>query len=147
MTGKTYRSEQVSMTLEEAIHSAYSDLSSLGDEMREWADNLDAGNLGATEKYQNVSDTADALENITGEEPSEIIAELTALPLTWTEDRKRGKLAGQESRAVRCSNAVAALQAAIDALREKVEAIEELASTLEEAVDNAQGVDFPGMYG
>ena len=54
-------------SVEHAISAAYSDVSDLASEMREWADNLEE-KFSGTEKYERVTEAADTLEQC--EEPS-----------------------------------------------------------------------------
>ncbi|MDE1822131.1 MAG: hypothetical protein KGI98_14925 [Euryarchaeota archaeon] len=48
----------------EAIGPDLSDLESLAEELRSWADNMDSGNLGHTSKYDEVESAASELEDI-----------------------------------------------------------------------------------
>ena len=70
--------EFVKMTDEEAVKKAqeiadkidYSEVENLTAEMTGWRDNMMGTNLEATTKYSDVSETADALEQIDCEAPS-----------------------------------------------------------------------------
>lgn len=90
-------------------------------------------------------------------EPCEVIAEaLDGKQITWSEFRKYGKRAMNLSRSDRMSNASAALTAAIDFLREALSGHEddepvaevlEKVDELESAIQECEGVEFPGMFG
>lgn len=47
----------------EIVSIAYSDLRDLRDEMQEWFDNMDANNLGHTQKAQDVETCAQQLDS------------------------------------------------------------------------------------
>jgi len=134
------------------ISSAFSELTSLAEEMREGYDNMESNGLGSTSKCERYGEAADALEGITEVEPPD---ELASLPITYTEMVNRRKGRGP-SRDVRRSNAIAILQAAIEAANEATENtdiinaevdIDTFVTDLENAVGEAEGIDFPGMYG
>lgn len=165
-----YKFEQRQTSLTAAIGDAYSELQSLRDEMREWADNLENGNLGHTDRGQRVAEAADALDNVADDEPEMELGEFDP-QITYAEqiNRRKGKPA---SRSVRCSNASSMLGAVIEALETEMEKLEEgeddvdlkeeaegddkddpkekleeLRDHLQNTVDEIDGIEFPGMYG
>lgn len=142
--------EHTDVPLADAVSTGISELQELGEEMRSWADNMESGNLGHTDKFYAVSEAAEQLEYIDEPDvPEDWIGELTVTFSTGY--KKRGT-----PRWLRRDNATAPLQAAKDALEEWLEEnsdndqvgdIEELRDALEEAVSNAEAVEFPGMFG
>lgn len=159
----SYKAEGRTGNLASVVGDAFGVLQSLRDEMREWADNLENGNLGHTQKCQDVASCADELDNVADDEP-EVPASLGDLEVTYTEMVNRRKGRGP-SRATQRDNATGMLEAAIqalDALEEQTEEAEtpeneELAEALEQeiqtlrdelqnVIDTANGAEFPGMY-
>lgn len=136
-------------TVSECIDDGLAELQSLGEEMREWADNMENGNLGATQKCQDVGAAADTLEGLdTSIEVPDSAAEEEVKYQSGSKGRSL-------SRSLRRDNAVAMLQAARDRLEElKYEAGEDSdedfdspIDSLESVISEAEGVEFPGMYG
>lgn len=140
-------------TIAEAITYAFSDVQQLADEMRSWADNMEE-KLSHTEKYDRVSECADTLEGC--EEPT-VETNLEALEVTYpvTNYGKRNP-----SRAARCGDAVAVLQAIVERLneieepeategaeRELFDNADTLRDELENTIGELESVEFPGMYG
>lgn len=138
------------------VEGAYSDLQELGSEMGEWRDNLEE-KFSSTEKYERVSEAADALEGLS--EP-DVPSELADIPIEYSEFTSTRGL----PRWARRDNAVSIIRTAIDALNErkdgdkpedveddawadKVSDIESLIDDLESIADEAENVEFPGMYG
>lgn len=137
--------EEKTMTVEEAISMGYSTISELGEEMRDWADNLEE-KFSATAKYEQVSEAADALQEHE-EFPDEVPEALNALKVTFHIYTKR-----KESRSMRRSNATAALQAVRDVLEELEDEdlkdqAEGIITALECTIDDIDAVEFPGAFG
>lgn len=143
--------------MSDAIADAYGELQCLRDEMREKAEALEE-KFSGTEKYQTCSDTVDSLDEYCDEEP-EMGSDFATMEITYHEMTKRKGC----SRALRCSNAVAALNAAKELAEEQVEELEsdedrgktgdalleELEGFVEivgNVIDSAEGLEFPGMY-
>jgi hypothetical protein len=140
------------VSLADAVSEAFSEISSLAEEMREWADNMEE-KFSATQKYETVSETADTLENIS---EVEVDTELSAVTVTLQDPKpqRRGY-----SRADRCAQACDILDACVSALEDyastddtnrtdaQAEAADELRNELDSAKSDAEGVEFPGMYG
>lgn len=148
----SYKNRSTDSTVS-AISDAISDLTSLGEECREIVDNA-SENLQQTSRIQTFDETASALEGLSEPDVPECVAEL---PITYSEQISTRKGRG-ESRAVRCANSVAVLQAAQEAVamwledetnEEHVERdeVEQLANDIEEIIGEAEGCEFPGMYG
>lgn len=148
----SYKNRSTDSTVS-AISDAISDLTSLGEECREIVDNA-SENLQQTSRIQTFDETASALEGLSEPDVPEVVAEL---PITYVEQISTRKGRG-ESRAVRCANSVAVLQAAQEAVATWLEDeaneehadrddVEQLANDLEEAISEAGSCEFPGMYG
>jgi hypothetical protein len=132
------------------ISSAFSELSGLAEEMREGFDNMESNGLGSTPKCERYGEAADALENISEVEAPDW---LSSVAITYTEMVNKRKGRGP-SRDVRRNNAVAILQAALQAAQDledfdegQEEERDEFCTELENAIGEAEGVEFPGMYG
>lgn len=160
-----YKSVDYSSDVAGAIGDAYSEFQSLRDEMSEWRDSLE-DKLSHTQKYEEVSSAADALDGFCDDEPDVPEGLDGAVKTTQQVSARKGR---GESRAVRCSNALSLLGAAIAVVEETIEKIdgeadektgelseeleeekatlEELKDHLENAAQEAEGVEFPGMYG
>lgn len=164
-TVAAYKFVQVTHTIADAVSGAYGDLQNLRDEMRDWADNLEDGNLGHTEKFDRVSECADAFDPADNE--PEIPACLEGVNVVYGEavSTRKGRSA---SRSTRCSNAVGALEAVKDAAEAKqeevrqrgadgeateakteetVDELQAFLDELDEMIDAGQSAEFPGMYG
>lgn len=148
----SYKNRSTDSTVS-AISDAISDLTSLGEECREIVDNA-SENLQQTSRIQTFDETASALEGLSEPDVPECVAEL---PITYSEQISTRKGRG-ESRAVRCANSVAVLQAAQEAVAMWLEdetneehaerdEVEQLANDIEEIIGEAEGCEFPGMYG
>ena len=157
--------------LEEAI-SWLNELEELGNDIREIVDNASGTNFENTARIQTLSDTADAIEGL--DLSPDVPSTLDDVLVSWMSEAppKRGL-----SRASRRDNAISGIQAAIDALGDIADATEPeekdhldpddwadaqktwaeeeekrndadaLRDTLQEIVDEAEGLEFPGMYG
>lgn len=134
-------------TLADAISGAFSDVTDLASEMREWADNMEE-RLSHTEKYERVSECADTLEQ-NQDEPT-VVNGLGDIEVTYSVMQHK-----QLPRWARLDNAKAAVQACIDALSDDAvkdatklaDDCDSLADALQSALDEWEGVEFPGMYG
>lgn len=141
--------------LSDAANEAYSELQSLGEEMREWADNLEE-KFSGTDKYTRVSEAADTLEGL-NEPDYPDWAGKTKVSITELIKPPR-----KQSRAYRRDQACSIIDECTAACNEWLEAheevkegadlelsgqIEQLRDDLENLKDEAEGVEFPGMYG
>jgi hypothetical protein len=112
-------------------------LEGLGSELRNWADNLPE-NLECGSKADEINEAADALEDL---DWPVVPATLADLPVVYV-----GCVGG--SRASRRDDATGALRAVVAALLASGGADEsELAADLEGVADDADLVEFPGMFG
>jgi hypothetical protein len=75
-------------SIADIVSEAFGELQSLGEEMREWADNIEE-KFSDTQKFQTVSDAAEALENLS--EP-DIPEAMNGIQITVTDlpQRRRG---------------------------------------------------------
>lgn len=168
MTKKLPKLTNHDTELGSGIDGAVSDLKELGDEMRSWYDNM-SENLQGGDKGIAVEECADALEGI--DEPN-VPDELTALAFPYTQMKPSGKKGAP--RWMRRDNAVTILECAKARLEEwielrnidldpgdedveetqeridaqaRVDEAQELVDALDTIIDDANGVEFPGMYG
>ena len=170
---KSYKPVLRTTTLSAAIADAMSELAALGEEARELVDNASEMSQG-TQRIQTFDETASALENLV--EPNiDGIGTFSDLDVEYTEQVHRSRKASP-SRAVRCGNACAMLSAAHDRLDDLIanggidewegsnvrsaigdesspsrgevfDAIGELIGELAEIISEAEGCEFPGMFG
>ncbi len=75
------KAKEVEVTLEHAVHDAFSDLEQLGEECREVVDNTPEG-LNQTQRIQTLEATADESETSQGPEVSAELAELPVWKFT-----------------------------------------------------------------
>jgi hypothetical protein len=151
----------ISTTVGAAISDGFSELLTLGEEMREICDNTPE-NLQSSSKYEEREAAADALENLSEPDVPESVADIAVNFSIMPHKRS------YVSRSDRRHEAIQYLQAAIDVLNENVEAwreaekelvaadpdktdprisdAEELIEEVQEAIDEGEAVEFPGMY-
>lgn len=141
MYGKSYKTIQESVSVATAIDLGFSELSSLGEEFREWADNMSEG-LQATEKYSRVDEAASALENHT-ELNAEIPETFGATMVSVSIGVKRLKKEGP-SRAARLGNACSYLRAAEEACTARIGEIEERLQEINDKVTEAAELNEAG---
>lgn len=142
-------------TIADAISYAHSELASLAEECREVVDNASGTNRENTQRIQTLGETADTLEGIDEPDVDDTIGKFE---VTYHEQLARSRRHGL-SRGDRRDNAVQALDASIQVLQEKMEDEEKkkddeegpdyqtLIDDLERMKDDAESVEFPGMYG
>lgn len=141
--------------LEDLVSSAFGDLQSLGEEMREAFDNtpesLQNDGVGAAR-----GEAADNLENLSEPEcPEELQGE--RFIVKYQERQLSPSAQRKLSRSGRCSSACDDLRHAIEYLenieddktytKEEREAASEFKGEIENLIDEAEAVEFPGMYG
>lgn len=153
MAKKSLRAVSVIGTVLGCIEAGYSDLAELYNECQEIVDNAPEG-LSETGRIQTLGETADALSS--ADSQPDVPEFLQDVVVTYTEDQRKSK---SHSRASRCGDACMYLSTAIegieawvafhpdDASGDKRDEAEELVSELQELLDNAEGCEFPGMYG
>jgi len=119
----------------------FAELTTLGEEMREAYDNTPES-LQSSGVGEARGAAADTLEGLTEDEVPEAIS---TLEVDYPFDTKK-----KPSRSDRRDNAVAALSAIVDRLQEDEKVSEthaDFLQGLEELISEAEGVEFPGMYG
>lgn len=144
-------------TLADAANEAYSEIESLGQEMREWAENLEE-KFSSTDRYARVTEAADTLEGLS--EPSyPDWASSTKVQINELVKPPR-----RPSRAKRRDDACAILDTCMEACNEWLDEndkpekqseeilalvgeITQLRDDLENLKDEAEAVEFPSMYG
>lgn len=138
---KGYKNTPVKTTIAAAIEGAYEDLSALRDEAQEICDNMPES-LQSSERYQTFETNSSNLEEASN--VPDIPESVQDQEVEFTEMRKKGG----ESRAVRCSNAAAALEAVIGALEDSADdEVIALTGELQALADEANGLEWPGMFG
>lgn len=146
------------VTIADAISYAYGEWEGLAEECQEIVDNAAGTNLENSSRNQTLGETADTLTNL--QEP-DVPDTFGALEVEY--DESLPKRAGRGlSRASRNDNACNAIQAVVEKLEELIfnwnaedtEASKTLAEDgqalldeIENAKSEAEGVEFPGMYG
>lgn len=140
----------------DAIGEVMADVEELGQEMRDWADNMPESKQGG-DKHSEVEQAADTLEEQAGNDPvTPEMSFLNDIKITIQDPtpRRRGY-----SRAARLGQAQGVLLDVCDKLEEYIgdgddddlteqqKTAKEVKDTLDEIDNELQGVDFPGMYG
>lgn len=135
-------------TISGLITDAFSELTTLGEEMREAFDNTPES-LQSAGVGERRGEAADALENLNEPEVPEIVAEIV---VKWQEPPPKRRM----SRSDRRSDATCMLEQAIDAVENWLNEndthdqhgeVEAFRDELESQKDEADSVEFPGMYG
>jgi hypothetical protein len=144
----------------------YGEIESLGEEMSEWRDNLESNNMENLPKFEEVSETADTIENVwnelqgLGDQLEEAIKKSSFAPLLddvlsytiMVPYKGRGY-----PRWMRMSNSTAPLRTVLAHLEEslpkeekadadKLQEIRDLADEIGSQLDELDQVSFPGMY-
>lgn len=158
-----YRQVKQSACVADAVSMAFGVLEELAGECREIVDGASEG-LSQTQRIQTLDETAGQLESLSEPEVPDLLGQERVEYVEATKSRGA-------SRAVRRDNAVSALQAVVERLEEKLEGLEEklkdghvtkvaidgvqgeietvegLRDECQSAIDEAEGCEFPGMYG
>jgi hypothetical protein len=127
-----------------AVADAYSELETLGEECREVSENMPESTQSSA-RYTALSDSGDTL---VGLEAPDVPESLSDIKITFQQYQPASRTRPL-GRGLRRDNAVMALQAAVDALksREADEDADGLSTLLDDAIQEAQGCEFPGMFG
>ncbi|MEW6613966.1 MAG: hypothetical protein AB1401_00620 [Thermodesulfobacteriota bacterium] len=129
-------------TLEEVVDNARIDIEELRDEMESWRDNISGTGLESTEKYERVDDTADTLDRIV-----DALNDITWMDIRESEVKFQVDQRKKAPRWLRLQNSVSALNAASEVIDNIIENLNDIKESLDTAVSEADGVDFPTMYG
>ena len=161
---RTALNKKYTNTASNLVEDGYAAIEELAAEAREVAENMESGNLGQTSRCQTFQETADVLEGITISMLPGIFGEVELVRLPTLSD--------STSRSHRLSEALDDLRMACDAVESWVEAektqreieaegeetgeedddtdyqeIEDAIQEIRDHADEAEGVEFPGMYG
>jgi hypothetical protein len=123
-------------------------MADLATECREIVDSAPEG-LSDTQRVQTLGETADALEGLEEPDVPAVLSEISVSYVTSLPPRKDRPL----SRATRMSDALGVLEACLNALDEIDEedlrhaAATDLRGELDDAKSEAEGCEFPGMFG
>ena len=144
-----------------------SEIEALKDEMEEWKDSLDDAGMDHLDKYAEVEEAFDVLENAQNEleeavaafEGCGALADTLAQEVSYSVSNNYGKKS--DPRWMRCGNVVAGLEAAQEALsnmlcsgfgdtsgigEDDLATLQDYVGTLEEQTGNLDSICFPGMY-
>jgi hypothetical protein len=136
------------LTVADAVSEAFGDLEGLAEEMREAFDNTPES-LQSSGVGEARGEAADALENLSEPDAPERLGEREFTFSSFPPPKK-------QSRSSRRDAAVSLLDAAIQFLqslewteeqKEQDEEAEQLVTEIESLKDDAEAVEFPGMYG
>lgn len=150
-----------SLTIEDAIDEAWGELTTLAEEMREAFDNTPEGrqNDGAGAAR---GEAADTLENLTeptmpdelkvkeGEDPAKFTVKWSVRILSPSAERRKTR----SDRRYEATETYSAVKDFLEGIadnseysNDEKEAAATLVDEIESVVDEAEGVEFPGMYG
>ncbi len=169
----SYKNVQCRGQLDGVVADAFSQLTELGEEMRSWCDNMEE-KFSSTSRYQMASDAADALENLSEVDVSDLEEKLRIAEVEYSESQPSSKRKSP-SRATRLSNAAGMLHAAaayiedwivdlegmqkeldheaenyseqFDDLDNRICECQDKLTELQDAASEAENVEFPGMFG
>lgn len=155
---------KIEATIPEAFENARGEVDCLMEEMNEWRDNMEE-KLSHTDKYEQVSECADALENISSNlSDLELPEEFAGIKTEYSYYKPYSRT---ESRATRAGAACAALECVKEVLdgkiaeleekeleavlskedEDRLEALIEMCDTINEQTGELENVEFPGMFG
>jgi hypothetical protein len=132
--------ELITSTVGAVMADAVSDLTALGEEYREWYDNLPEGLQGSRD---DIDEAASTLENLSEPGCPQIVSDL---PVKYTPLVKK-----KPSRAVRGNQAVYELQCVVSALEEWLEKnenenVSSFRDEIQQVIDDTEGMEYPGMF-
>jgi hypothetical protein len=125
-------------TVGELITDAFAVLEELKDEINDMLSNIEGTNLENTTRNQTLRETADGLESLS--DAPDVPSELADIRVAY--EYANGKK--RPSRAARAGEAIRMLQVCTAVLEDKDAG---LAQELENTIDEAECLEFPGMYG
>jgi len=137
------KTESVITTVEEAFKEASTEASDLAGEIQEWQDGMHGTNLENTSKYEEVSGTASALDELRDrleemELPEPALRRVCQY--TWVHPYGRSI-----SRSWRASHVAQALRAVAEGIVHEQD-VEDTYSELCDIADTIESVEFPTMY-
>lgn len=151
------------VSVETLIVDAFTAIEELAGEMREGYENMEAGNLGATQRCQTFGETADTLEAIDQPDLPEVLGEITTARYpTVTKATSRAHRASEAASYLNL--AAARIEGWVEDKREMLDErddddnaeveneldlddLETLVEELRDAAGNVEGCEFPGMFG
>lgn len=146
MPKKAKVSQVLTSTVSSLVSDAFSELQGLGEELREWYDNLPEQ---FQENRSDIDDAASALEYL--EEPDECPEVVAAVEVKYYNTMRN-----RTGRSARGSQATHELGCAVAAMEEWMEGnaehkdhddVEAFRDSVQALIDEADGVEYPGMYG
>lgn len=151
------KTQERELTIEDAVSEAFGELQSLGEEMRESYDNTPES-LQQSAVGEARGEAADALENISEPDvPTELQGD--KFKVKWTVLVLSPSAQRRQSRSARCAEACATLTAVTEHLgaieenkeskfsKKEQQAASDFVDDVQQIIDEAEGVEFPGMYG
>ena len=139
----------IELTIAATVGDCYSTLENLGQEFRDICDNT-PDSLQSTDLYDRRDTTASTIEGMSEPDVPEWLGEVTFIWTQWPRSSTK-------SRGGQCSEAAAMLQAVVDKLDELIEAnsytkeqnddMASLKDDLETIISEAEGCEWPGMFG
>lgn len=162
------KTKSVEWSVADALDNGKSELTALCEELQEWYDNLPENFQNGTKGDQlqtaidalsnaDQTDVCDSMANSADEDDEATKGYVGGLRFTFSASTKK-----RQSRADRCSEATSLMRAAIECVEEAIgeafddekddpytETRDEIESNIDELtniIDEAEGVEFPGMY-
>lgn len=137
------RAKRFTTTVGALIDDGYSQAESVGEELRDWYDNLPES-FQMAEKGELLDEGANAVENAVCEKPDDLPERIADLPAVYVPGVGT-------SRSAQLCEAAEMLRMALSELPESDEDedldLDGVRSTLEQAADEFEGVECPGMFG
>lgn len=147
------RKQKFSTLIMDAVENAKSELESLRDELQDWYDNLPEGfqNGDKGDQLQEaISQLETAIDNVPDVPDCVVEVRVIIAPLTGREISRadRGSQAAYELRAAAeaLEDLKAALPQGTKLTEDQEQEVEEFRNGIESAADDADAVEYPGMY-
>lgn len=142
---KSYRTDEKTSSVQNAIENAMSEIESLKEEMEENRDNAPNDELG-----QKWGDVADELSGVTLFQEEQLNSELGDLECSYPElsHRRKGRGLSRNARAALEGALLALENCDIDGIKGvEQDELDEAISHVQEIVDSLPEVEFPTMFG
>lgn len=135
----------------DAIGEVMSELETLGQEMRDWADNMPESRQGS-DKHAEVEQCADTLEEQANADPVEAegMAGLNDIKISIQDPTPTLRGNSRPARLAQALSVLSQVMATLEAhswLVELKEVADKLHASLEEIEGELEGIEFPGMFG
>lgn len=138
----------MSAKLVDVVSSAFSELESLGGEYREWYDNLPEG---LQDHRSDIDEAASTLENLTEPDAGSLPEAVADIAVTYTVSTKK-----KQSRRDRGEAATSLLTQVVEELQDWMDknegdtdvhdTVEAYRDEVQQMLDDAEGVEYPGMF-